>query len=386
MIPRRNIDDLHLLSDLSRRVCTWIVCLGCLWTFDPVVGLAAEPYPSSLAADAAPIHDSETEPFTIRWKSRPWFLQQTADSTNSSDFVQSPVIGSEFQRSPRSSSSRSIGRCPPVFDGYPSDLPRPYCHGPQGSHDLNARFCQDCPIHGAGRLCFYDDVATLPMRWGTDVCALATCENAIFLGTFAAGAVVLRNNVDSQVAQNIQEHGPYWGNFSHALGSGSESFVVQIPLIAGIYGAGLYYQDEDLHELGLTMFAAFKFSVIGSLALQYATGTHRSDGGLFNAFGDSGFPATPVATGFALAAVIDERYGWRGGVPAYLTAGLIGWSEIDQNQHKVSEVVFGAALGYAIGKSLGSLHYRPGSGSPFKLVPFFDAWNGAQGIGVERRY
>ena len=91
-----------------------------------------------------------------------------------------------------------------------------------------------------------------------------------------------------------------------------------------------------------------------------------------------------TATSFAMAAVVDERYGWKGGVPAYLAAGLIGFSEIDQQRHTVSDVVFGAALGYVIGKSIAASRYRPDS--PFKLVPFIDTYTGSQGIAFERRY
>ena len=151
-----------------------------------------------------------------------------------------------------------------------------------------------------------------------------------------------------------------------------------------MYVVSLCQQNEDLHELTLAMFTSFKFAVLGSVALQYATHTHHTQGGVFNLFRDSGFPSEGTAASFALAAVIDERFGWQGGVPAYLVSGLIGWSEIDQNHHTVSEVFFGAALGYVIGKSIGAMHYHPNA--PFKLVPFVDSYSGTQGIGFEVIY
>ena len=46
-------------------------------------------------------------------------------------------------------------------------------------------------------------------------------------------------------------------------------------------------------------------------------------------------------------------------LPTPRRAGLIGWAGIDQQQHRVSDVVFGAALGYVIGKSIGALRYHP---------------------------
>ena len=390
MIPRRITDDVSPWAVLGRQVCAWIVCLGCLCLFKPPVANSAERYADSLASDDKLFTNLDSPPAPVESTDQPWFLKHSSEGAFSRNMARSVPCENDFRRCRPSLSSTSSSRrcppvrpCPPVFeDGSPGPcLPRPICQ--PNPRSVNSK-CQSFPLVDAPQFSLCEDIHTLPMRWGTDVRALATCENGIFLGVFAGAAVILRNNVDNQVAQDVQQHGPYWGNLSNVISNAGDSFTFQIPLIAGVYAAGLYYQDEDLHELGLTMFAAFKFSVISSLALQYATGTHRSEGGTLNSFSDSGFPSTPVATSFALAAVIDERFGWKGGVPAYLAAGLIGWSEIDQNQHRVSDVVFGAALGYVIGKSLGSLHYRPDS--PCKLVPFIDARSGTQGIGFERRY
>ena len=385
----RIIDVVRRLPMAVRKVCAFLICLCFCWGTSPDVGFSAEEDQTPLVVNHSPFDDSQHEPFQIQWKSEPWFHQVSDVPVNSRNGLMFTGFGDEFQSSHPSGFVLHDKRCssrrcrkPARFEDDCSGLPGPNSLRRMCGPVENVR--PPCPIHESGRLCFFDDVRTLPERWGTDVNSLVTCDNGLFLGTFAVGAAVLRNNVDNQVAQNIQENGPNGGSFSHFLGTSSESFAVQIPLIAGIYAAGLYYQDDDLHELGITMFAAFKFSVISSLALQYATGTHRSDGSTFGSFFDSGFPSTPVATGFALAAVFDERFGWKAGIPAYLTAGLIGWSEVEQGQHKVSDVVFGAALGYVIGKSLGALHYRPDS--PCKLVPFVDVSSGTQGIGFERRY
>jgi hypothetical protein len=228
------------------------------------------------------------------------------------------------------------------------------------------------------------DLQLMPRRVKDDVGALLTWENGLFLGTAAAGAAVVRNNVDQRVAQDTAEHGPLGGRFSAVFSHGGDAFLVHVPLLATMYVTSVCKQDEDLHDLTLTMLTSYKFSVLSALVLQYATGTHRSGNSAFSLIQDNGFPSEPTAASFALAAVVDEKYGWKGGVPAYLTAGVIAWSEVDQSHHKVSEVVFGAALGYAIGKSIGALHYGPDK--PLKLVPFVDPNSGAQGLAFEMRY
>ena len=387
MSLRRQLDSVRSLPDLRRPLRVLLIAMACLWFLNSGRAFAGDRYEASLAAEEVPFFESEIVRDPIRSKPRPWFLEPSDVVTDSFGVIE-PGHCENCCRRCQHGRTRS-----PVHQFSPNRCKecRPYhcSRSPFGGQrsealDPDDLTCRVCPIHDSNRLCFFDDIHELPKRWGTDVRALTTCENAIFLGAFGAAAAIMRNNLDVRVAENIQQHGPYGGDFSNTLSNMGDSFTVQIPLIAGVYATSLYFQDDDLHELALTMFASFKFSVIGSLGLQYITGTHRSGGGTLDSFSDSGFPSTPVATSFALAAVIDERYGWRGGAPAYLAAGLIGWAEIDQNQHRVSDVVFGAALGYVIGKSLGSLHYRPNS--PCKLVPFIDAVTGTQGVCFERRY
>lgn len=233
-------------------------------------------------------------------------------------------------------------------------------------------------------LCLWTDIRQMPKRLKGDLESLVTWENTAFLGTAAAGAAVLHNNVDGRVTHNTEVHGPLWDNFTDVLSHGGDTFTVHVPLLAGMYATSLWQQNEDLHELTLTMFTSYKFTVLSALVLQYGTGTHRNNGGTISFVRDSGFPSEPTAASFALAAVIDERFGWKGGLPAYLVAGLIGWGEVDQNQHTVSEVFFGAALGYVIGKSIGAQRYRPDA--PFRLIPLVDTNSGTQGLAFEFRY
>ena len=51
---------------------------------------------------------------------------------------------------------------------------------------------------------------------------------------------------------------------------------------------------------------------------------------------------------FATATVVQRRWGWRGGLPAYLLATYVGATRL-QDVHYLSDVAFGAALGIATG-------------------------------------
>ena len=85
-----------------------------------------------------------------------------------------------------------------------------------------------------------------------------------------------------------------------------------------------------------------------------------------------------------MAATIEEYYGPEYGLPAYLLAGTISWSRIDDRDHDVSDVVFGAVLGYVIGKSVAGRELR--GDSRIQFFPWTSPVDGASGLALEYTY
>ena len=57
------------------------------------------------------------------------------------------------------------------------------------------------------------------------------------------------------------------------------------------------------------------------------------------------FPSGHSAIAFSSAAFMQRRYGWRAGLPAYATAGYVGWLRVKADEHDWADVLGGAALG-----------------------------------------
>ncbi len=91
-----------------------------------------------------------------------------------------------------------------------------------------------------------------------------------------------------------------------------------------------------------------------------------------------------VSSSVAVAAVLDEYYGHKIGIPAYLFAGLVAWERIDDREHDLSDVVFAAVLGYVIGQTIGADHHARFCG--FDCVPYFDCATGASGVALQRDF
>ena len=60
------------------------------------------------------------------------------------------------------------------------------------------------------------------------------------------------------------------------------------------------------------------------------------------------FPSGHTSASFATATVIQQQWGWKAGLPAYVLASYVGLTRLHRN-HYLSDVVFGAVLGIAAG-------------------------------------
>jgi membrane-associated phospholipid phosphatase len=79
------------------------------------------------------------------------------------------------------------------------------------------------------------------------------------------------------------------------------------------------------------------------------------------------FPSGHAAATFAAATVLQQHLGYKAGVPTYLIASYVAMSRLHENVHFASDVVFGAAVGVIVGRSV-TWHGRNFYASPM-LVP-----------------
>ena len=89
--------------------------------------------------------------------------------------------------------------------------------------------------------------------------------------------------------------------------------------------------------------------------------------------GGYSFPSGHATMTFAAATVLQQHLGYKAGVPTYLVASYVAMSRLHDNRHHLSDVIFGAATGIVIGRSV-TWHGRNFYGYPL-VVP------GGGGIG-----
>lgn len=218
-------------------------------------------------------------------------------------------------------------------------------------------------------------------RLGDDAVGATNWNNAAILGVALGGALGVRNNLDNDVRESVARDPLRWGDGSRRLGNVGEP-QYQAAGLAIMYGISHRYGNERLGETADSLFSALTLTGVTTLAIKGIANTDRPSDE-WNG-GEYGFPSYHTASTFAIAAVLDDYYGPRVGLPAFAVAGLVGWSRIDERDHDLSDVLFGAALGYVIGKSVSGRQLR-GDGR-VRLLPYVHPTEGSGGLILDIAY
>jgi len=241
----------------------------------------------------------------------------------------------------------------------------------------------DAEIAPAGPLEFRmsDDLRDLLPEVRRDLHSLATWRNVLIVGAGAGVSLAIRENLDGEVRAAVAESPGRLGDSERVFNALGDP-LWQVPTLIVGYGLSLWRQDAAFHEFMTSTIASYGYTGIAVLTLKGLTDTSRPTDHFEE--GRWGFPSFHTASTFAIAANIETWYGWRAGLPALALASLVGYSRIDAQEHDLSDVVFGAVLGYTIGRSV-SLS-RQARGTDWRVDPWYDPVDSTGGVGLELRY
>ena len=91
------------------------------------------------------------------------------------------------------------------------------------------------------------------------------------------------------------------------------------------------------------------------------------------------FPSGHAALSFAAAATLENRYGWKVGIPAFIVASFVGASRVEDRKHHWYDVAAGAAIGTGSGFLLTTKRT-----DGVRLVPWADSGGG--GLSLAMRF
>ncbi len=125
---------------------------------------------------------------------------------------------------------------------------------------------------------------------------------------------------------------------------GSQSF--QAPLAVAWWVVGHAAGSSRAAEAGRDLVRAQINTMSWTFSLKYAVNRERPNGD------PRSFPSGHASATFATAMVLQEHYGWKLGVPFFTLATYTAASRVVQDKHWTSDVVFGAFMGMASGRTV----------------------------------
>ncbi len=118
--------------------------------------------------------------------------------------------------------------------------------------------------------------------------------------------------------------------------------ILHLLIPTAAFGASLVFEDDYQGSWQL-----LKSGVVSRVAvegLKYSIDKERPDYS-----GDDSFPSGHTADSFAAATFIQQRYGWKWAIPAYIGATFVGYSRVVSDKHYLEDVLAGAAIGIISG-------------------------------------
>jgi membrane-associated phospholipid phosphatase len=259
--------------------------------------------------------------------------------------------------SPRNATAQSLAAPDSIFAGIatstgeqpPFDflaIPEP----PGDATTLNSQEPNPLPEHtGFGTLAkdTVSDFVAFPKRKSTWV-ILAS----------GAGAALLAHQADDYVAEHVVGNDSADKFFKVGKVVGSAGFQVGTALGLWVVGRYVVPKSKDgsrsnkVSHLGLDLLRAQIVSQAMVYAIKYSVQRDRPTGEC------CAFPSGHATSAFSSAAVFERHFGERGSWWALTAASYVAGSRLVDNRHFLSDVVFGAALGEAIGWTVVGRHGR----------------------------
>ena len=181
--------------------------------------------------------------------------------------------------------------------------------------------------------------------WSGTKHAFAKPENLLILGVALGADRVVRHNLDGRVRDELRHDDTSLaetGDFGSVIGNPALHFG-----IAGAWYLGAVHQrDSRHHEMSKVMIEALVVNALATGLLKVSMDDRAPNDEHY------GWPSGHTSSSVCFAAVMHQYYGWKAGLPLYLLAGYSAATRLEDREHDLSDLVFGAALGWVVGHSV----------------------------------
>jgi len=192
------------------------------------------------------------------------------------------------------------------------------------------------------------DLLAAPKKiWSGTKDTFGNVENLAVLSVAFGADRVVRHNLDGDVRREFLLRGDHsslheTGDFGSVAGNPFLHFGIA----AAWYGISVDRRDVKNYSFSKTMIEALVVNDLWTMLFKAGMGDHSPNGEW------GGWPSGHMSSSVAFASVVHEYYGWGPAIPLYLLSGYIGATRLQDREHDLSDLVFGAALGWCVGHSV----------------------------------
>jgi membrane-associated phospholipid phosphatase len=180
---------------------------------------------------------------------------------------------------------------------------------------------------------------------GEDLKHLPEMQN-VYIAAVGGGLALAAHPADQAFNAKLLSHYDAV-NTAFAPGKYLGNTPEQVAFSIGTYAFGRLRDQPKVAHLGMDLLQAQILSEILVEPLKYTVRRERPDGS-----NRLSFPSGHSSVTFATATVIERHLGFRKSLIAYAIASYVAISRIHDDQHYLSDVIFGAALGSIAGRTV----------------------------------
>jgi len=197
----------------------------------------------------------------------------------------------------------------------------------------------------------------------------------------AGGASVAMHNsgADKKLNENFDDDNVFRGFGDESLNVIGHPWT-QFGMATLWYAVSAKNQDELNKARAQTMIEALSVTGVVTMGLKAIRNNDSPTGTNW------AWPSGHAASSFTVASVLDEFYGPKVGIPAYILASLISYRMLDTGDHWSSDIVFGATLGWVVGHTIAGKHKQLEIAG-FTVLPYTRGGrNPAIGVNLVKRF
>jgi membrane-associated phospholipid phosphatase len=178
-------------------------------------------------------------------------------------------------------------------------------------------------------------------------------ETFKILGVTTAALMVAHRWDDDGIALALGRLKPATGAFR--AGNIGGGMYAQLGGAFAVYALGKSTHARSVADLGSDLFRAQMLTQGLVQVVKITVRRERPDGSSHYSM-PSGHTAGAVAT----ATVLERRYGWKVGIPAYAMSAYVGVARMSANKHHLTDVMVGAGIGLTAGRAatIGTARHR----------------------------